>query len=616
MPLPDILKRRRSSLLEKTRKSASSSNPTSPVKQLTARRLPLEDLVLDQENEVFEHSSSSSCGPRLIKSLSDLLTNQHAVEYFSHFLETKHQKVSLVKFWIDVQQFHSRQQSPPSLLATDEVNERLASPSTDSFDSGINSHNSDSSSLTSPKAVAAENLQQKHHHHTFTISSHRSLKSLTEDALEIYQKYVSPDCPYPIDLSLEQKQDIIRGICTEDGQADLACFEAAQREVFRQLEQGFYPDFLSSSFYAKYQLQVFTCDGGSGVTIGGLLHNEMLLFHFMEFMESEGRSERGLLEFWMTANNFRQQFGNVTNNNSTAAGENSSTPDESFVQSDAVLIYEKFVSLQASTPLGFSSSIRSEIEEKICSVDGTVDPSCFDSALALVELVLQRNYLQKFLSSPLFGNYMSELISTVEKNPQHSRVHVSSTASHRHRSASGSSINTSCSSETLSSHTPSISAQNTLLASASKSKNKHNNNKHAGADFLDLSTNPDNLWRRKKTTLTNIGHVDHLGRYTSSFEAPPDSNDSGGGAKSHVYSGYPHQPTVRAKISKAVRKLVSNEDMERFREEMAWQMAEMIVSDVTTRALSGASGSQDMANLGLPQKVPTSTPNPRKKSKS
>ena len=37
---------------------------------------------------------------------------------------------------------------------------------------------------------------------------------------------------------------------------------------------------------------------------------------------------------------------------------------------DSMLIYDKFVSLQATTPLGFNSCIRSRIEEKICSSDG------------------------------------------------------------------------------------------------------------------------------------------------------------------------------------------------------------------------------------------------------
>ena len=35
------------------------------------------------------------------------------------------------------------------------------------------------------------------------------------------------------------------------------------------------------------------------------------------------------------------------------------------------------------------------------------------------------------------------------------------------------------------------------------------------------------------------------------------------------------------RLSKAVKKLVSNEEHERMKEEMAWQVAEMIVKDVT-----------------------------------
>ena len=44
---------------------------------------------------------------------------------------------------------------------------------------------------------------------------------------------------------------------------------------------------------------------------------------------------------------------------------------------DSMLIYDKFVSLQATTPLGFNSGIRSRIEEKICSSDGMYIIFCY-----------------------------------------------------------------------------------------------------------------------------------------------------------------------------------------------------------------------------------------------
>ena len=59
-------------------------------------------------------------------------------------------------------------------------------------------------------------------------------------------------------------------------------------------------------------------------------------------------------------------------------------------------------------------------------------------------------------------------------------------------------------------------------------------------------------------------------RYTSHFEAPPDISTT-----SHS-SG--------SKLSRAVRRMMTNAEVEKSKEELAWQMAGMIVKDVTTRS--------------------------------
>ncbi len=88
------------------------------------------------------------------------------------------------------------------------------------------------------------------------------------------------------------------------------------------------------------------------MSIMDILENEVLLFHFMEFLEnSEGRNFSSLLEFWISANNFRQQ-------GSTIQDDNQQNDNLEFLRNDAIAIYDKFISLQASSPLGFSSSIR------------------------------------------------------------------------------------------------------------------------------------------------------------------------------------------------------------------------------------------------------------------
>lgn len=42
-----------------------------------------------------------------------------------------------------------------------------------------------------------------------------------------------------------------------------------------------------------------------------------------------------------------------------------------------------------------------------------------------------------------------------------------------------------------------------------------------GPSFLELLTDTDHLWKRKSNSITNIGHVDSMGRYTSTFDLPP-----------------------------------------------------------------------------------------------
>ena len=45
-----------------------------------------------------------------------------------------------------------------------------------------------------------------------------------------------------------------------------------------------------------------------------------------------------------------------------------------------------------------------------------------------------------------------------------------------------------------------------------------------GPSFLELLTDTDHLWKRKSNSITNIGHVDSMGRYTSTFDQPPGVN--------------------------------------------------------------------------------------------
>ena len=98
-----------------------------------------------------------------------------------------------------------------------------------------------------------------------------------------------------------------------------------------------------------FQIDTLTSNGGRNVTISDVLHNDVLLFYFMEFLDAaEGRIHRPMLDFWMCVDAFRHRSTEKVDKDSLA----------SCMQNEAIIIYEKFISLQAASRLGFGTNIR------------------------------------------------------------------------------------------------------------------------------------------------------------------------------------------------------------------------------------------------------------------
>ncbi len=91
---------------------------------------------------------------------------------------------------------------------------------------------------------------------------------------------------------------------------------------------------------------------------------------------------------------------------------------------------------------------------------------------------------------------------------------------------------------------------------------------------------PDSIWRRPSSLAGggNIGHIDRLGRYRSHCERAPTG--PGGGSVSDKAAA-----AIGSKMARAMKRLVTN-DIDSVQEELAWQMAERIVRDVTDVTLS------------------------------
>lgn len=493
---------------------------------------------------------------RLSKTIREVLHDHSALGYLVQYLEAR-DAAQLVRFWLDVESFRSSASAvitssyvPPCLdrQRLDEVAELPeaddcyaeaesacpetaslpnASTSTDSFDSGLDTRSESLEPSTSPPAGRAEQL----------------LQTQAEDAVKIYRRYIAPECQRPVHLTTDTKRAIVETICCEGGQVAADCFDSAQELVVASLETEYFPDFLTSPFHAKHQVDLLT---SGEVHLTDILYNDTALFHFMEFLEARG--QRVVMEFWLAATNF------------SMSGREGGGPEER--QADAMVLYDKFLSMQATSPLGLPSSVRLQVEDAICRPEGP-DSACFLLPLQLVARHLESGHLQPFLLSPLYTNYVKELIATIQAAPRVLPVAAQTSPSCRTESDTRS----SCSSDLSADSRPSPRRRhtaNTLLAVQSS------NRPDLGLEELQ---DPDSLWRRPPVR-DKVGRVNSFGRYQPGLDLAPDMNRAEGTKKT-------------SRLGRVVKNLVTNDEKERMKEELAWQVAEDIVRDITSVTMPG-----------------------------
>ncbi|KAF0302035.1 A-kinase anchor protein 10, mitochondrial [Amphibalanus amphitrite] len=289
----------------------------------------------------------------------------------------------------------------------------------------------------------------------------------------------------------------------------------AQEAAAAALSASHVPEFLQSDHYQCYQVDVLT---SSSVEICDILFNETVVFMFMEFMEQEGLAH--YIEFWMSSNNFRDQL---------YALDGRGDPEQT--QGDAMILYEKYFSLQAVCPLGFGQETRTELELNICREGGPL-PECFLRPMLVLHNVLQQRYLAAFLNSQAFFKYVMGLVNTIRHpaRPFYDKTDAVST----------------CSSDLASS----------VTGGSVPERWSHQD--------------PGQLHRRRYYGLS-IGHVNHVGRYESHLEPKPDAG----------------RPSA---LRRAVKSLLRH-DENKVQEEMAWRVANLIVKDVTSVTMGLGGGS-------------------------
>lgn len=350
--------------------------------------------------------------------------------------------------------------------------------------------------------------------------------SSVEMALMIFKKYIAQESQHNIKCTEELRKEVMENICTNNKIIASNCFDSIQNFLYNIMETDYFQGFLATDFFCKHQIDVLT---SGNVVLDDILYNETALFYFMEFLEQE--NNRSLLEFWIAATNFQQQLH-----------DQKEFFDPIEAQNDAIVLYDKYFSLQAHCPLGFSDKVRLSVEQNICGENGLI-VDCFHLPLKIVEHVLERNYLKSFLASQLFYKYLSELINTVQSCGYSTNLETKYSPSE-------------CSSERSFS-------TNTFLAL------EIDNNVQKRAD-MNIDTrelyDPDSLWRRRRNHRLLCGRISDMGKYETDFEPEPDRKEF--------------------KFKDMVKKFVSLDDEHKKKEEMAWQVAEMIVKDITSVTLN------------------------------
>lgn len=252
----------------------------------------------------------------------------------------------------------------------------------------------------------------------------------------------------------------------EDGSVDPKCFNYCQNFVF-ELIYKLFEGYTNSKFFYQRLVDVLTSD----VRLSDILFYQAAFFYFMEFMEREGAS--ALLECWIAMDNF--ECG------------------ESAAQEDAMVIYDKYFSLQAISPVGFDDKVRFEIETSICREGGPLK-DCFSCAQKVVLCSLERLYLPSFLKSDLYLKYLNELICAAKN--QHKKATSNSNGS------------------------PSNSVHQ---ASASSSRNRHSE-KVSNNFTIDTSLfEPDALWQRDEGQMS-LGRINEWGEFVRRFEPGPEND--------------------------------------------------------------------------------------------
>ncbi|VDM95203.1 unnamed protein product [Thelazia callipaeda] len=371
---------------------------------------------------------------------------------------------------------------------------------------------------------------------------------IKNDALYIYSKYLSKDALCSITIAESLRKMIMDHINRKNSSVDPYCFSEAQKFVLDIMEKRYFKEFEDSVYYIKHRIDVIS---SGAITMKDIMLCQPLLGAFVEYMENEDGGK--LIKFIISAESFTEQLLRTLSN-------------EQAVE-DAMIIYNKYFSMQATEPLNFGAKIRIQIESDICGKSGRPSGGCFEAARLMAIHILERNYLKRFSASPAFVKYLQSLIAQIDNSIELPNPNMSKkTFANGYDQFSDTSMSSSVCEKKLSrsltylDHSSSVS-----LVPTSKEEDETSSQPDSLSSY---NTNVSRSGRSK--TNISLATVDDMGRYWPMYD------NSFGGNKNARHK-------LKNKLDKYLHFFNKKEA------EVADQIAQLIVADVHNMVSAGSS---------------------------
>uniref|UniRef100_A0A914Z4U6 RGS domain-containing protein n=1 Tax=Panagrolaimus superbus TaxID=310955 RepID=A0A914Z4U6_9BILA len=295
------------------------------------------------------------------------------------------------------------------------------------------------------------------------------------------------------------------------------------------------------------------------LNINDILKTHSLLCAFLEFLEDiNDNYAQNLLEFIISIRDSEQAKG----------------ADAQTLVDDAIIIYDKYFSMQATNSLNFDDVIRIEIESKICTESGIPETNAYEKPYNLACAALQEHYIPNFLKSSPFQKLIHDLSVSIETQYDASNNTVPQYVSPIHRSPSTIQLPPSSpgwiaglrSSRNRTQSFDRMQSTPRSVCSNLSDDGPEETESQCSTNSLTFTT----LNARSKKTHGSLARVDELGRYTPLF-----NKDVCG----------PEELPGRGRLRSAIDRYLNNSaDKE---SKMADEVAKLIISDI-----------QDMVAIG------------------